>query len=75
MPLYRVPLTTAANLSVDVEVPPGVTDPDTIAALAIEQAGDEHVELCIDCSGKSGLELGDTYRPVLIDGVAAITRL
>lgn len=74
MPKYRVPLTTWADIAVDVDVPDDVTDPNAIAELAMEQV---NVSLCHQCAGSrnDSLTLGDEYSAVLTDGVAEITSL
>ena len=59
MPKYTVPLTTWANIAVEVET--DETDPKKIAQLAQEQAG---VSLCCHCAGNHGLEIGDEWDAV-----------
>ncbi|MEV6680689.1 hypothetical protein AB0N09_28065 [Streptomyces erythrochromogenes] len=58
MATYRVPLTTAANTTVDVTTE--TTDPRAIAELAAEQA--DVGDLCRQCG--HAVELGDDWRPV-----------
>jgi hypothetical protein len=60
MATYRVPLTSWANASVEVET--DETDPVEIAKLAEEQV---HVSLCHRCSGRDGLEIGDVWDAVM----------
>ncbi|MCX4783893.1 MULTISPECIES: hypothetical protein [unclassified Streptomyces] len=70
MAQYSVPLTTAANTAVIVET--DETDPDKIAALAVEVAEAER-ELCRQCGDE--VDLGDDWRPVLIDSTPTMTKL
>ncbi|MGW1976708.1 hypothetical protein [Streptomyces sp. NPDC001889] len=67
MPRYRVPLTTSAQTVVFVETDD--TDPRVIAALAAELA--DVGDLCHQCAGR--VDLGDDWRPVLVDGHPAVT--
>ncbi|MGN6128502.1 MAG: hypothetical protein ACTHON_18240 [Humibacter sp.] len=60
MPKYRVPMTTWANATVDVET--DETDPEKIFELATEGAP----SICAQCSGwgrKHSLEIGDDWEP------------
>lgn len=72
MARYTVTLTTSANTAVDVEVPDHVTDPETIAALAVEALEAEGRELCNSCDRT--VDLGDDWRPVRSDGAVTVTR-
>lgn len=80
MAKYSVPFTTWANISVEVEVPDNVTDPQEIVELA--QEADQGTSLCRQCGGSrnNGLEIGDDFEPVMEekpDGqqVPIVTRL
>lgn len=77
MPKYIVPFTTWANISVEVDVPDGVTDPERIAELAMEAF--QGTSLCHQCGGdrNSNLELGDDFEAVadLNTGVVIVTKL
>lgn len=67
MERYTVPLTTWANVAVDVEVPDGAT-PEQIVEAAQENV---NAALCHQCSSRynSSLEIGDVFDPVkALDG-------
>lgn len=77
MATYAVTLITNASTVVEVTVPDDVTDPTTIAELAIEE--NRGPNLCHQCSGggrSNGQELtiGDDWEPVMFDGTPSITR-
>lgn len=61
MAVYRVPLTTWANTTVDVET--DSTDADEIARVAEESA---YVSLCHQCA--THLDVGDEWNAVETDG-------
>lgn len=68
MAVYRVPLTTWANTTVDVET--DSTDADEIARMAEESARmpeeSAHVSLCHQCANH--LDVGDEWNAVKTDG-------
>ncbi|MEV1040493.1 hypothetical protein AB0J01_28165 [Streptomyces sp. NPDC050204] len=68
MAKYRVTLSTHASTTVDIET--DVTDPHQIAALAAEQAD---AVPCHHC--ETDFTVGDDWKPVLVDGIPAITSL
>ncbi|MFI9772193.1 hypothetical protein ACIHJG_35825 [Streptomyces sp. NPDC052415] len=71
MEKYNVPLTGIANITVTVTT--DETDPDKIAALAIEKAEAEAIGLCRQCSSalNSSLDVGDEWRAVIDDRTKA----
>lgn len=71
MEKYNVPLTGIANITVTVTT--DETDPDRIAALAIENAEAEAIGLCRQCSSdlNSSLDVGDEWRAVIDDRTKA----
>jgi len=76
MAKYVVPMTTWANISVEVEIPDGVTDPETIAELTLEAF--QGVSLCNGCTGhrNSGLDVGDEFELVTDeDGSVIMTKV
>ena len=69
---YSVPLTTWANVSVDVE-----TDSTHPAEIVQEAERSNRVSLCNGCSGKNNsfLEIGDEWTVPEHEGVPLITRM
>lgn len=64
---YMVTLTTHAGTAVDIQT--DLTDPKEIAAQAVEEL--DVGSLCHQCA--STVTLGDTWQPVLVDGVPTMT--
>ncbi|MFD5079542.1 hypothetical protein [Streptomyces sp. NPDC058371] len=64
MPTYNVPLTGIANITITVTTDD--TDPNKIAALAVEKAEAETISLCRQCASDldNSLEVGEEWRPV-----------
>lgn len=63
MARYRIPMTTHADASIEIET--DETDPEKIIEAAYEQA--DFPTLCAQCSGwgrDESLELGDVWEPV-----------
>jgi hypothetical protein len=60
MAVYKVPLTTWANATVEVET--NETDPEKIVELALDNM---QASLCHQCSGRDSLEIGDVWDAVL----------
>ncbi|MGW4648086.1 hypothetical protein [Kitasatospora sp. NPDC004289] len=75
MARYTVTLVTSASTVVEVDVPDDVTDPEEIAALALEQNNEP--DLCRQCSHAGGQELylGDEWEPNRFDGALTITKI
>ncbi|MFF4933162.1 hypothetical protein ACFY2H_30380 [Streptomyces griseofuscus] len=65
--VYMVTLTTHAGTAVDIET--DLTNPGAIAERAVEEC--DTGSLCHQCA--STVTLGDTWQPVLIDGVPTMT--
>ncbi|WP_432158581.1 hypothetical protein [Streptomyces sp. bgisy153] len=65
--IYMVTLTTHAGTAVDIDT--DITDPDAVAKVAMEELNIG--SLCHQCA--SNVTLGDTWKPVLIDGVPTMT--